>query len=243
MSRPATLKSKYQEPSDLKFHFPPVGARVYEISQNRTKPKIEKNKALKRFDWNKSSVLVEAGKYVAFTGDSTGELIYQQLKFRDPQERPIVFQVPHHGSKKNCVLDQQAIDNIKGEFMRDLQSISTHPAYEQALFFCTINAKVYFISHGVHGKYNHPNKEVITGILIAATVRKMKCTIVVTHKFSLTKINYPSIGEFSQDWRQYVTIKEPKSDDTRYITIIPKLNGEPEFCNANEWRPEDQPEV
>ena len=207
---------------------------MYKISNTNTRPfKIRRNSS-QNFNSNKSSVLVKAGGYAVFTGDSTGNLIYRHLKFKNPEEVPIVFQVPNHGHRNNSKLDWQA--NRNHPMRHVLHPIRRHPAYKQALFFCSVKAKVYIISHGKNERHERPHKEVITGILIAATALKTQCTIVVTHSFSLNKIDYPSQELFPshQNWKDYVTILEPK-DHEPYLTITLMIDDEPaEFCNTQE---------
>ena len=156
VSRPAT-RITFQNPPELELYFPKAEKTVYEISRSSadqlagTPPKIEKNHP-QQYNCNESSVLCKVGKFAAFTGDSTGKLIHQHLQFN---ERLIVFQVPHHGSKENSKLDMRTVRNHP---MRQvLEPIRRHKAYEQALFYCTINAEVYLISHGKHMQRVQPS--------------------------------------------------------------------------------------
>ncbi|XP_064385806.1 uncharacterized protein LOC135334512 [Halichondria panicea] len=121
-----------------------------------------------------------------------------------------VFQVPHHGSKKNSSMAQ-----TKGQG----SYLSCHT------FYTTFVAKIYLISHGNHKGYNHPHSEVITGILSAAVQNKNKCKIVVTAtQFESSsseenaKINYIEGGNNVSNWRNYVDIYYFKKD-IPYVTL------------------------
>ncbi len=90
---------------------------------------------------------------VVLTGDSYGGIILKKLGLRSKEGKRKtvgVFQVPHHGSKKNSTMA-----SIKGEGSYQ----SCHDFYMQC------DADIYLISHGDHLGYGHPHSEVITGIL------------------------------------------------------------------------------
>ena len=151
---------------------------------------------------------------VVLTGDSNCEIILDTLGLKSEKDMPCktvgVFQVPHHGSKKNSSMAQ-----TKGQG----SYLSCHT------FYTTFVAKIYLISHGNHKGYNHPHSEVITGILSAAVQNKNKCKIVVTAtQFESSsseenaKINYIEGGNNVSNWRNYVDIYYFKKD-IPYVTL------------------------
>ncbi len=138
---------------------------------------------------------------VVLTGDSYGGIILDELELRPKEGKRKtvgVFQVPHHGSKKNSTMAGQ------GSYK------SCHDFYMQ------FDADIYLISHGEG--YGHPDSEVITGILSAAVEKKQdrKCKIVVTAtRFEESKIKGGEIN-----WRERVDILHFKKD-IPYVTLDP----------------------
>ncbi|XP_064385751.1 uncharacterized protein LOC135334483 isoform X2 [Halichondria panicea] len=172
----------------------------------------------KNIDWNATSILTTVRipgstyKYdVVLTGDSYGGIILDTLELKSEKDKPRktvgVFQVPHHGSKKNSTMAR-----TKGE--------GSHLSCYT--FYMEFDADIYLISHGDNKAYNHPDSEVITGILAAAVKKEQHCKIVVTAtRFDGTKINEDTnIG----NWRDYVDIYY----FSPYVTLDPNDVKRPE---------------
>ncbi len=171
-------------------------------------------------DFNATSILTTvklpgANNYdydVVLTGDSYGGIILDELGLRSKEGKRKtvgVFQVPHHGSKKNSTMASK-----KGEG----SYLSCYKFYMQS------DADIYLISHGDHKGYDHPHSEVITGILSAAVQKKQdrKCKIVVTatqFKESKIKIKKSKIKD-DINWRDYVDILYFKKG-IPYVTLDP----------------------
>ena len=142
---------------------------------------------------------------VVLTGDSYGGIILKKLGLRSKEGKRKtvgVFQVPHHGSKKNSTMAGQ------GSYK------SCHDFYMQ------FDADIYLISHGEG--YGHPDSEVITGILSAAVEKKQdrKCKIVVTAtRFEESKIKESKINGVIS-WGDCVDIYHFKKD-IPYVTLDP----------------------
>ncbi len=199
---------------------------------------------------NESSILFSIGN-VQLTGDSKGKLIHEATglgKKEDLTKNVTVFQVPHHGSNENSFIPGEAVPAITGDDpLHDIKG--KHPAYKYALFYRGIQARTYFISNGFNKRLKHPRKDVVTGILIAATTEKKKCNLVVTGPFYKDKIDYPKTNKdqvqytdqnvfpgFPTNWKEYVDILVPKDgEDTPYITIT---GDGKEVTNTKPWVPE-----
>ncbi len=133
--------------------------------------------------------------------------------------------MPHHDSKPNSFIPGEVKPAIKNDDqLRDIKG--KHPAYKHALFYRGIQAHTYFISHGKNDNYQHPHRDVVTGILIAAVTEKKNCNLVVTGTFHPDIIDYPKAEKyqrnkgFPQNWQNYVDILVPENrEDTPYITI------------------------
>ena len=143
---------------------------------------------------------------VVLTGDSYGGIILDELELRPKEGKRKtvgVFQVPHHGSKKNSTMA-----STKGEG-------SYLSCYK---FYMQFDADIYLISHGDHKGYDHPHSEVITGILSAAVQKKLdrKCKIVVT----TTQFKESKIKKSEINWREYVDILYFKKG-IPYVTLDP----------------------
>ncbi len=228
----ATLTDvKLELHEEVNLMFPNASRRVYSIAKTT---RIMKDPDF-TMDSNKSSILFAVGS-VLLTGDSTGKLIHQETRPAEMQKLR-VFQVPHHGSAANSFIPNEArtpipitdpLNPLKGK----------HPAYKYALFYRKIQAQTYFISHGDYENYQHPHRDVITGILLAAVTERKTCELVVTGTFHNDKIDYPTttrFPDFPQNWEDYVTIRIPEhGDDTPYITI--DQEGRP--LNTKRWEPE-----
>ncbi len=155
---------------------------------------VEIGKNLK--DCNETSILTTVRlsrstyKYdVVLTGDSNDRIILDTLELCGCTTVG-VFQVPHHGSRKNSCFE----------------------------FYMQFHAKIYFISHGANKHHKHPHSEVITGILSAAVEKKRDCIIVVTATwFEESKINY-FLRKSTSDWRKFVKIYYFEKSSS-YVTL------------------------
>ncbi len=143
---------------------------------------------------------------VVLTGDSYCSIIRAKLALRGKSVG--VFQVPHHGSKYNL----------------NRHSSRAATVGELADFYSSFKADTYLISHGDHGRYNHPHSEVITGIITAAVEKNNHCKIIVT----ATKFEESKIGEETvKNWTEYVEIYHFKPD-IPYVTLDPNVKTLPE---------------
>ncbi len=231
-------------PEEVKLMFPTARRRIYKDITNKTEimkdpkffpePKDKSNKS------NKSSILFAVVGSVLLTGDSTGQLINEATglgKELAETQKLRVFQVPHHGSEANSFIPYEAAKKIPStDPLHALKG--KHDAYKYALFYRGIKAHTYFVSHGDHGLFQHPHRNVITGILLAAVTEETNCELVVTGTFHQDKINYPTEAKFPgfpRNWEDYVTILDPENGDkTPYITI--GREGRPP--NTKKWEPE-----
>ncbi len=243
----ATLTDvKLELHEEVNLMFPNASRREY--TDIATTTRIMKDPDF-TMDSNKSSILFAVGG-VLLTGDSIGKIIHEETglgKKRAETQKLCVFQVPHHGSGANNFIPNEASKKIP--ITDPLHALKgKHDAFKYALFYRGIQAHTYFISHGEHKHYQHPHRNVITGILLAAVTEKTatektatekkKCELVVTGTFHKDKINYPKATKFPgfpQNWEDYVTIRIPeRGDDTPYITI--DQEGRP--LNTKRWEPE-----
>ena len=221
---------------EVNLMFPNASRRVYRHIAKTTKIMKDTDFTM---DSNKSSILFAVGG-VLLTGDSIGKIVHKETglgKERAETQKLCVFQVPHHGSDANNFIPNEARKKIP--ITDPLHALKgKHDAYKYALFYRGIQAHTYFVSHGEHKHYQHPHRNVITGILLAAVTEKKKCELVVTGTFHKDKINYPKATKFPgfpQNWEDYVTIRIPEcGNNTSYITI--DREGLP--LNTKRWEPE-----
>ncbi len=195
----------YRKAGDCpRFWFPNARGLVIENLHQQSTVQITKDDLWKGY-YNETSILttvkIPKSKYdydVVLTGDSSSKIILDtltpglMLEKDMPRKTVRIFQVPHHGSRNNS-------------------------CYE---FYKQFDADIYFISHGVHGKFKHPHSEVITGILSAAVEKKQKqkSRIVVTATwFEESKINY-FYRKRIRHWRDFVKIYYFKKG-TPYVTL------------------------
>lgn len=100
--------------------------------------------------WNKSSILTTVrtsyapGYAAVMTGDSFGDIVLRTLNLN--QKHVQIFQIPHHGSKKNIECGRE------GTVSRCVQ------------LYSRFTADVYFISGS---DKIHPHAEILSGILMA----------------------------------------------------------------------------
>ena len=234
-------------PREVEVLFPLESAtqRTYKINSSDKKAKLEKDESFDSRLSNESSILFRINIFsveILLTGDSKGKQIQQTglgISKGKEEKGLTVFQVPHHGSEENSYVPWKAVKPLPIDHpLKPLQR--KHQAFKHALFFYEVRAEVYFISYGDNRKYQHPHRNVITGILVAATVLKTSCTIVVTGTFHLDKIVYPppeQFRDFPRDWRRYVTIRVP-FENAPFLTIDPQ--GDDPFANTKEWSPEPE---
>ena len=204
-------------PTNLTQHWFPVtnGGKQHgyiKTLPKGTRVKITKNPSYKG-DINKSSVLttvsLPGSEYdydVILTGDSYGYTIQTILQLEGKSVG--VFQVPHHGSRSNYSTTQSTIAQC-------------------TQFYSSFRADVYLICHGAHKGFNHPHKEVITGILTAAVEKRHHCKIVVTAtRFDGCKIALTEYKDI-RNWRDHVKIYHFK-EGTPYVTLDPSVGQIPE---------------
>ena len=172
---------------------------------------------VKRSYPNDSSIIttineVDDGFDVMLTGDSAATFIQSVLDGKSKGATAAtptiphikVFQVPHHGSKWNSC------------FKRSTESIVD--------FYTSFKADVYVISGGGHAKFDHPDREVLSGIVSACFINQHKSMIVVTNSFGLKKtkvIPKEDIHNVVTDWQHFVTICH--LDDLFSPTSIPAV--------------------
>ncbi len=223
----ATLQTELPEID--KLIFPTAGPKVYNGIQKKLS--VVRKDTSYRADLNESSILFTLGKF-QLTGDSMGKHI---AKLGSPVKCITVFQVPHHGSKFNSFIPYDTGDFSEDDLLYQLKK-PKHPAYKYALFYRRIQACTYFISYGNNQKFQHPHRDVVTGIIIAAVTEKKKYKIVVTGTFGKNKIDYPDetkYPDFPQNWQDYVEIHVPEHEATRYITIT----ADGAVSNTKLWEP------
>ena len=163
---------------------------------------------------NDSSIIttineVDDGFDVMLTGDSSVKFIQRLLDRKCkgateaiPTKPHIkVFQVPHHGSKCNSRLK------------RSTESIID--------FYKSFTADVYMISGGGHAKYDHPDSEVLEGIVRACVTNQHKSMIVVTNSFGLKKTKMIEKKDELTNWHDFVTIYH--LDDLFSPTSVPAI--------------------
>lgn len=148
---------------------------------------------------NESSIITTINEVddsfdVMLTGDSTADIIQKLLhigkgatKATPTKPHIKVFQVPHHGSKCNSGLKKSTESIID--------------------FYKSFTADVYVISGGGHAKYDHPDSEVLKGIVCACITNQHKSTIVVTNSVGLNreKVILEKDNEVT-NWHEFITI-------------------------------------
>ena len=151
---------------------------------------------------NDTSIITTVNGYdIVLTGDSSGGIIKKKLNWTSKAHTAVgIFQVPHHGSKNNSNEE----------------------------FYKTFTASVYLISGGGH--YEHPNGEVLQGIIKVNAERKTRCIILVTNSYGLRREKLDNLPE---KWWEWVTIyhiddlvnyrdtDSPRSK--QYVTLDPAL--------------------
>lgn len=210
----------------------------------KSRVKIAKYRHFKG-DSNESSILTTVclpqRKYdfdVVLTGDSNATIILETLELKGKRVR--IFQVPHHGSVNNSTLEQGTevqtnLEPLKKWKPREVKKKRKEKMdfFYCAQFFCSFIADIYLICHGDHKGYKHPHEEVVTGILVAATIKKHPCKIVVTHTgFNPKKIHRLCAKHFS-NWSEYVEIYH-FIEETPYVTLNPSGTDE-QFGQLIKW--------
>ena len=113
--------------------------------------------------WNKSSILTTVpnpytvGYVAVLTGDSFGDIVLRTLNLDG--EHTHIFQVPHHGSKRNIKVGKEGTLDMCTEL------------------YCRFTADVYVISGS---DKIHPHAEVLSGILKAVYEKDISGKIVLT---------------------------------------------------------------
>ena len=170
---------------------------------------------------NESSILTTVNKNangfdIVLTGDSNAQLIRSQLEWKGVTKPHItVFQVPHHGSEKNS--DEE--------------------------FYKSFTADIYLVSGGGHQRFDHPNHNVLLGIIEACVQNQHKCAIVVTNSYGLRseKVRI-SERDGVPEWRTFVTIYHLNDlfswRAVPYLTVTCDGYGLPSLCNVICWSPE-----
>lgn len=204
-----------------------------------TKPKPKKSPAT-----NDTSILTVVNKTCVFTGDSNGDLITKHV-LEDLIHKRIkphfqIFQVPHHGSKINSKITELDIrsqyyglgvdeDQALKRLRTQVESVSYNKreiteTLNCAEFYCLFTADYYLISGGGHENYDHPNAEVLQGIIIARMIQRKLCYIVVTNSQGLDakKLENLKIILPQEEWSVFVKIihiNDLKTDPPLLCTI------------------------
>ena len=129
---------------------------------------------------NDTSIITTVNGYdIVLTGDSSGDIIKKKLNWTSKACTAVgIFQVPHHGSKNNSNEE----------------------------FYKTFTASVYLISGGGH--YEHPNGEVLQGIIKVNAERETRCIILVTNSYGLRREKLVKLlpENLPEKWWEWVTI-------------------------------------
>ena len=214
---PRDNKVKYIHPSESFLKEQPEG-----IDDNKTSILTIVNESTRKCD-------------VVLTGDSNAKEI---LPFVEGKEIRI-FQVPHHGSSANSKLeDSRKIEEYSRHY--NLSAIQDKEFKEVFLFYSTFRAQCYLISSG--GMYDHPRSAVLQGIILANSLRRQECVILVTNSRGLDSEKLKQLHELAPQWTRYVKIYH--YDDV-FFTEQCHTMLRPERCisdvraNAVEWTPEE----
>ena len=216
-------------------------------SENFLKPKPESANV------NETSILTvvnesERSCDVVFTGDSTTREILPLVKGKEIG----IFQVPHHGSSVNSKLEECCGGIVKEEYSKIydviMSSMQDKVVKETALFYITFSAQCYLISAGGTDNHNHPNSQVLRGIIFTNAFRRRMCVILLTNSCGLLLQKLRPLHQISkaQNWSKYVKIYHHNDvfdiidSEQCHICIRP----DHEKCisdvrtNALEWTPE-----
>ena len=138
--------------------------------------------------------------------------------------RPCVNLFPFVRSKRQVKLEYLVLCTLAANIIPLI--ITTSLVKE---FYTGIKSRTYFISSGT--KHNHPNIEVINGIILAAKVHRTKysnftCRLLLTNGNKLTQ----GLPEFTADatgiekWTEYISLQYCISDNIASVIIDPNEN-------------------
>ena len=171
---PSVQTSYSFEDNHLTCHFNKANGILYQVQEERGVQAASPKPQQGLPDDNLTSVITDIdGFSIVLTGDSFGDVVTGKLDLTGKKVK--IFQVPHHGSKYNSTQE----------------------------FYKSFEADVYLISGGGHDGHDHPNTEVLQGIIRTNTNRKTRCIIVVTNSYGLKSSKLRGLPD---QWWEWVTI-------------------------------------
>ena len=182
---------------------------------------------------NCSIMLLAHRSKILLTADTNGPLVHQYISDKEPLD---FLGVPHHGSyKDSCVpLSFKKIAerwpattaarmrrqcSSQRDEVQESQAYTPHTVHltlRIAEFYKLFKSDTYFISCGESGKYEHPWKERLCGIAMAAVSQEHHCTIVLNSKRDDLESKLNNLLDFIQPGcsskrKNWVEIKQPDS--------------------------------
>ena len=169
----------------------------------------------------------------------TGDLIAKHIMPLVRSKTIGIFQVPHHGDYWMSRLEiSHNVQNCCQEVKKILEKCS-EKVKETLLFYSSFRAKCYIISAG--GTEPHPHFSVLQGIILANSLQRQECVILLTNSHGLNLGKLKGLRRLDPEWTQYVKIYH--YDDV-FFTEQCHMSLHPERCisdvrtNAIEWTPE-----